>query len=113
MPALRRRAAHGWILALILVRIAVHTLLMSCAIPDLAILAWYRAILLSSQRSSGSTYALVSSWRIAVALYALSTIRSPWFWYFCILAARPLGLLVFVGWCHNVAPYAIAGRNTA
>jgi hypothetical protein len=101
------RAVAGWLVACCLplrvrscVRIAAQASLICLARPVRSSRAWKRAILPFNQRSSGGTYASVSSCRIGVALKAPSTWRSPLFWCFCSLAAGPAGP-VFPGWCQS------------
>ena len=55
-------------------RIVLQASLIFCAIPECSSLAWYRAILPWSQRSSGGTYDSISSRRIDVALNAPRTV---------------------------------------
>ena len=72
--------------------IAAQASLICLAKPVFSSPTWKRAILPFSQRSSGGTYASVSSCLIGVALKAPRTCRSPLFWCFCSLAAGPLNV---------------------
>jgi hypothetical protein len=61
------------------VLIAAQASLICLAKPVLSSRTWKRAILPSNQRSSGGTYASVSSYQIGVTLNAPSTCRNPLF----------------------------------